>query len=948
MNDLVNKKDLTRWNRSGLSRFRYIDGNAITYLETLRLAMTEVFTDEKGNNQWQALDDIIKVPEQETAKQRQQRWLAQYRGDRRDHAWEIMRTYARSLHVLTEHMDAYANETFLNTASQWDNVRRLVEMLDYHPAPPASAESWLVLLAKSEKTGLLDKGFAAKNKPEDGSKAAVFETFNDLEVDASLNVLRAKDWNKSQTLFSVDAGLFPLIEPLEGVSVGTHGILIIERKNKDDIGLAIEVTGLSDQNVKFKSEKTADKLGKVFLYQVRLLLKPSYKQAPRINGNNTVIVQEEHGLSANTVIAWQQGSVWKAANILEVEGNRIRLSIVAPSKNTKLYLTAFSDNTKIKTKNGFKDGVLVPTEKNGSRVKKAVWDRDIKGLNFINHLTEKESKLPLYDYRTGQQRIYYIPSVENKAEIATRVVISKPQDITFEGSPGNLTSNDWVLLVKKSENKAAYIKALEEKENDFTIKLSLSPHDFDTLYGDFKFDLRAKDYDVNNEPVFLKQLSQRSNQHSFIKLDLESFPDLLVIGRELIVAGEGDATKVTVVDVDKNIIKIEPAIAGSKLLDDGSTDYYSRHQTTIYANVVACGHGETQTSKILGSGDATKTNQQFVFDIKEVSFISDADFSSGVRAAIDIVVEGRTWKQVSTLIDSDPEDPHYQVQMNEDGTLIISFGGDGRGRRLPSGNNNVRISYRKGTGLNGNLPAYAVNKVVKPHYLIDSVIQPIVSSGGNDLEAIESLKDNAPASVLALERAVSLSDFTHLAASNSSVWQAKAFRVLPGKSRSDKIEVAVVPANGGELGSLKTILQEFLANHALPGVSITVVPYRSIILDLIINFTLKEDEFNVDIVSEQVRLTVLAAFILQNRPLGEALYRSQVYEVVEGVTGVANCQCQINPARFIDANGQDVIPSYVVRGADQTIKRISTDRDQLIYMDESLSTLEINASAFTL
>ncbi len=40
---LHRKPDLMRWNRAGLARFRYIDGNAVTYLETLRQAMSEVF-----------------------------------------------------------------------------------------------------------------------------------------------------------------------------------------------------------------------------------------------------------------------------------------------------------------------------------------------------------------------------------------------------------------------------------------------------------------------------------------------------------------------------------------------------------------------------------------------------------------------------------------------------------------------------------------------------------------------------------------------------------------------------------------------------------------------------------------------------------------------------------------------------------------------------------------
>src|SRR6185436_19616846 len=49
---------------------------------------------------------------------------------RRDPAWQITRATARAVHVLGEYLDAYANEGFLRTATQWDNVRRLVETLD--------------------------------------------------------------------------------------------------------------------------------------------------------------------------------------------------------------------------------------------------------------------------------------------------------------------------------------------------------------------------------------------------------------------------------------------------------------------------------------------------------------------------------------------------------------------------------------------------------------------------------------------------------------------------------------------------------------------------------------------------------------------------------------------------------------------------------------------------
>ena len=162
---LHKERDLTRWNRAGLSRLRYVDGNAVTFLETLRESAAEAFT-EAGSNSWQALDTRHPVIANENAAERQQRWLAQYYDDRRDHAWEILRALARSSHVLAEYLDTYANENLLRTCTEWDNLRRLVEMLDYHPAPPASAVSWLAIQAKEHASGNLEAGFAVKNKPD--------------------------------------------------------------------------------------------------------------------------------------------------------------------------------------------------------------------------------------------------------------------------------------------------------------------------------------------------------------------------------------------------------------------------------------------------------------------------------------------------------------------------------------------------------------------------------------------------------------------------------------------------------------------------------------------------------------------------------------------------------------------------------------------------------------
>ncbi len=955
MSNLIVKEDLTRWNRSGLKRFRYVDGNAITYLEVLRLAMRQAFSDANGNNQWQELDTAVPVPPAETAAERQARWLTQYRAERRDYGWEILRAYARAAHVLTEHVDAYANEGYLSTATQWENVRRLVEMIDYHPAPPASAATPVALLAKDVQAGTVAAGFAFKNKPKDGGKPVIFETLEDLAIDAQMNELRARDWNLSQESFQYDDDAttvaFPLSAPVEDVAKGTLGVLLIEDEVTGPGGVAVRVAAVQDDQLTLEGEASALLTTGVLRHQIRLLLKPAYKASPRLTGPQVAILNDEHGLSGNEVVAWYAGS-WQAARVLQVDGNRVRLSKTAPSAGTHLYLTASSDARVMEVDGSPSNWVILPLSGTSQRKSGALFN-DNDQLDRIGTFYSKPASggggVYLYDYVLGNTypRVYYAPTAE---AIAT-VLDSNPQDIILDGDPGNLAGGDWLTVdTAGGDIQAAAVAEITEGEKSYQLVLMPAVAGITTLYGDFEIDIRPQDYDVNAEPVFVTDLALRSNTHSILPLQVDPLPDLLAIGRKLIVAGKDDAMQVIVKEVfaESRQIKVAPAIPGSELAGSGTTANYTRYHTKIYGNVVSSGHGESQNDKILGAGDATRSNQQFDFETTDVSFVTDGNFACGVRAAVEIMVDDRTWQQVPTLNDSEPEDPHYVVRMQEDGTLTIAFGDGRRGRRLPSGTNNVRIKYRTGAGLAGNLAPYSLVKEVKPHPLIDGLLQPMPAAGGNDMEAADSMRANAPASVLTIERAVSLDDFTHLAATNSSVWQARAFRLPPGPGRADRIEVAVVPAGGGSLGTLGETLKDFLTAHALPGVQVSITAYQAIILDLSLTLSIKEDEFDPELVAEAVRQAVLAAFALEKAQLGEPLFLSQVFKVVEGVTGVENCGCEINPDGFRDETGSATEPRHVAYGPDGAVKRVSIQARQVIYLNKDLSNLVITTQAFSL
>ena len=133
---MTGRSDITRWNRAGLRRFQYVDANAATYLEELRVRLAERVPP------WQAF-------------QRTSTEVERYRAPRSavpDWGWEIARSLARACHVLGNHIDAFANESYLATATQWESLRRLAALVDYHPAPPCRVHQSGAVAARASGT----------------------------------------------------------------------------------------------------------------------------------------------------------------------------------------------------------------------------------------------------------------------------------------------------------------------------------------------------------------------------------------------------------------------------------------------------------------------------------------------------------------------------------------------------------------------------------------------------------------------------------------------------------------------------------------------------------------------------------------------------------------------------------------------------------------------------
>jgi predicted phage baseplate assembly protein len=390
---------------------------------------------------------------------------------------------------------------------------------------------------------------------------------------------------------------------------------------------------------------------------------------------------------------------------------------------------------------------------------------------------------------------------------------------------------------------------------------------------------------------------------------------------------------------------VDPA-SGAITLDGmpPASDGYTLGNTVVRANVAMAGHGEGKPAKILGSGDATRSFQDFTLAEKDVAFIADSAMAAGVAAAIEVRIGEQVWQQVSTLDDSEPTDAHYTARLSEEGHVRIAFGDGQHGRRLPTGSSNIRVGYRIGAGLAGNLAAGSLEKPVKPHVLIDKVRQPVAASGGNDREPLAALRSNAPAALFTLERAVSVEDYGRLAERNSSVWQARALRLPNQGAQQERIRVVVVPAGGGALGELATTLQDFLEAHDLPGTRVEVVNHAAVPFDLDISVQVDSSQYVPEEVRSDVQSALLAAFALRQRRLGQPLYPSEVIAVVEAVEGVLNSRCLIGGAAFAAITPQP----RVLKSAGGQIRLIQPHPEQVLILDEALSTVTVQTREFVL
>lgn len=224
---------------------------------------------------------------------------------------------------------------------------------------------------------------------------------------------------------------------------------------------------------------------------------------------------------------------------------------------------------------------------------------------------------------------------------------------------------------------------------------------------------------------------------------------------------------------------------------------YRRDSLSIHANVVHATHGES-TREVLGNGDATQPNQQFVLRKPPTTYVSAAT-ASGVHSTLQLRVNGLLWQEQPSLYGAAPDAHAYTTRIDDDATMHVLFGDGRQGARLPSGTMNVEVRYRSGIGSDGEVAAHTLTMLRAMPLGLRGVDNALPACGAQGPEQLADARRNAPLTLLAFERVVSLSDYQDFARAFPGIGKARAdLAWVDGASR---VLLSVAGATGGAPGA---------------------------------------------------------------------------------------------------------------------------------------------------
>lgn len=303
--------------------------------------------------------------------------------------------------------------------------------------------------------------------------------------------------------------------------------------------------------------------------------------------------------------------------------------------------------------------------------------------------------------------------------------------------------------------------------------------------------------------------------------------------------------------------------------------------------LLSVSRGETVVQEVLGSGDATRSGQEFVLKKSPLTYLVDPSSSSGenYKSTLRIWVDGYEWTEAASFYDKSATDRVFVTREDDQGKTHVTFGDWVHGRGLPTGSSNVTASYRIGSGAETPGPG-TLTVVPKPLPGLKSIRSPVVLVGGSDPDPPDRVRVYGPRSVMAFGRAVSAVDYETIAMQTPSVARARAYWSWDTSEQRNLVKVYV-----GDTAAAVKAASDALDGAEDPNRKVAVLSAKGLNPGLSLSVRVSKDPHYQ---TEDIRVAVKAAlhddqtglFGLSRVRIGEPFYASQVAAACMSVPGV--------------------------------------------------------------
>ena len=365
----------------------------------------------------------------------------------------------------------------------------------------------------------------------------------------------------------------------------------------------------------------------------------------------------------------------------------------------------------------------------------------------------------------------------------------------------------------------------------------------------------------------------------------------LPVGRRLLVAGIDDgsgapvteeATIDTVTTVTLGHLHPAPTVTQLGLVAGLKHDY-RRDSVVVFGNVAAATHGET-VAEVLGAGDASKPYQGFTLRQPPLTFVRNDTSPSGAASTLVLRVNDLRWDEVPFFYGHGPTERIYSTRLSDDGTTAVQFGDGVHGARLPTGQENVRATYRKGVGTAGNVKAGQLTTLLTRPLGLKAGQNPVPAVGGDDPEPRDAARQNAPLKVRTLDRVVSLLDYEDFARAYSGIAKALATWSWDGQRRGVFLTVAA-PGGDPVADAVLEKLAGAIRAAGDPFVALRLQSHRPAAFRT--TFKVKVDlAYDRPLVIAALVAALRAHFSFDARAFGQPVALAEVMATLQGVAGI--------------------------------------------------------------